>query len=764
MFLHSQPSTRLLVVLALLATAPVVFGQRLTDGDPVPRGVDRLVITEIRNGSDRLWQVTGPFGGDVTVLVVDPRNADHLLAGTSDGLVYQSLNGGQRWRSLRPGTGPGLGMAGHAVTGILFDRTDTARIYVSLKSINALNEGDRGGGLFISGDRGATWRAVDGLKEYPIRGIAQSASHPEVLAVAALDGVYRTRDLGATWEKISHPTNAAMRGYHSIAIDPRAPDTIYVGTSHLPWKTTDDGRTWRLAGSAQTGMLDDSDIFSIQIDEDNPDTLLLSACSGIYRSFDASATWTRFKGIPTESRRTQIIRRHPTRPGTIFAGTTEGLWVSHFYGMADSWRRVTSEHLLVNSVAIHPSRPDRIYLGTEDSGVLISTDGGESWRTANDGLINRQVGAVHADLEERGRIYAGILFDGESSGIYVSADGGLSWKHSVNGLIHRDIYSLYQSPFETGSIYAGTNQGIYRSDDRGRSWRQLRRTPPPPVGPELARPKIVGSKRPRSSSQSSSQRSRRQTPPSRGPSRKNSLPGGATTPPAGPERVDLLSQVFAIQSLTPRHDLLTPPPASARPWLITSTWDGVYLTDDESRGWWRLSILGSNWRRDPQVASIATTHQAPGLILVGTRDGLYISNDNGRTFRHQVLGEHHLAVRAITFDPRTARTIYAGTTGGFFRSFDGGETWEQRGGGMPVHTSAGTIRINELNPDELFLSDDLRNSLYFSKDRGTNWERLEVGLLPSTLFRSITGDPFDAHRLYLGTVSGGVYVLSRPAE
>lgn len=754
MFPLSQPILRLVIVLGLLTATPDVFGQRLTDGDPVSLNVNRSgVITEIRNAPDRLWQVTGPFGGDVTVLVIDPRNADHLLAGTSDGLVYQSLNAGQRWRSLRPGPG----MAGQAVTGILFDRLDSARIYVSLKSINALNEGDRGGGLFLSVDRGGTWRAVDGLRDCPIRGIAQSTSNPAVLAVAALDGVYRTRDRGVTWEKISHPTNWAMRGYHSVAIDPRSPNTIYVGTSHLPWKTIDDGRSWSLAGSAQTGMLDDSDVFSIQIDEDNPDTLLLSACSGIYRSFDASATWTRFKGIPTESRRTQIIRRHPTRPGTIFAGTTEGLWVSNFFGMADSWRRVTSEHLLVNSVAIHPSRPDRIYLGTEDGGVLVSGDGGESWRSANDGLINRQVGAVLADLEERGRIYAGILFDGESSGIYVSADGGLSWKHSVEGLAHRDIYSLYQSPFQTGTIYAGTNQGIYRSDDRGRSWRQLKRTPPPPPTPG---PKQAGSKPVRSADKIG----RRQIATKRKTTRHNSPPHGAATSPAVPERVDLQSQVFAIQSFTPRYDPLAPSPASIRQWLIASTWDGIYLTDDESRGWWRLSILGSSWRRDPQVASIATTHQAPGRILVGTRDGLYISTDNGRTFRHQLLGEEHLAVRTIAFDPRTARTIYTGTTGGFFRSFDGGETWEQRGGGMPIHTSASTIRINELNPDELFLSDDLRSSLYHSKDRGTNWERLDVSLLPSALFRSITGDPFDARRLYLGTVSGGVYVLSRTAE
>jgi photosystem II stability/assembly factor-like uncharacterized protein len=152
------------------------------------------------------------------------------------------------------------------------------------------------------------------------------------------------------------------------------------------------------------------------------------------------------------------------------------------------------------------------------------------------------------------------------------------------------------------------------------------------------------------------------------------------------------------------------------------------------------------------------------LILVGAEDGLYVSEDNGKNFVRQQLGDEHFAVRTITFDPRTSRTIYAGTSGGFFRSFDGGQTWEQRGGGMPLHTRASAIRINELNPDEIFLADESRGCIYHSPDRGENWVRLDLSLLPSAIFRTIAGDPFDSRRLYLGSLSGGVYVMSRLIE
>src|SRR5919205_338378 len=46
------------------------------------------------------WEVTGPFGGDVRSLVIDPQDARRIYFGTIDGQIYTSTDGGESWSRL----------------------------------------------------------------------------------------------------------------------------------------------------------------------------------------------------------------------------------------------------------------------------------------------------------------------------------------------------------------------------------------------------------------------------------------------------------------------------------------------------------------------------------------------------------------------------------------------------------------------------------------------------------------------------------------
>jgi photosystem II stability/assembly factor-like uncharacterized protein len=771
---------KILFISALLFSAG--FGQAVSTGE----AHDSFNTKATSEDRYRVFQMTGPFGGDVSALAIDPRDPDRVMIGTGDGQIFRSTDGGTMWKRIRPG----IRAPGFTITVILFDREKFGVIYVGVKPLVDLTEETAGGGLFLSEDDGESWRALEGMKGRAVRSLVQSSKDANVLVAAARNGIYRTLDRGAGWERITPVNDPELTGFHSVAIDPRDANMIYVGTHHLPWRTTDGGQIWKRAGAKETGMIDDSDIMAIHIDESNPDIVLMSACSGIYRSTDGCAKWTKIQGIPYSSRRTHVIYQHPTRPEVNFAGTTEGLWISTNGGKPDSWRRVTSLRLVINAIAVHPGKPDRVFLGTEDNGVLISNDGGETYEASNTGFINRQVRAVVADRKAPGRVYSGVIFDGANSGFFVSEDGGLTWQQSMDGMGVRDVYSIQQLESNPQTIYAGTNHGLFRSDDQGRNWSFVKKvdpapeeakpaappatetiaTPPAPDAPVSTRPRVVGKRsiKPIVQTKPRANKPRISRSTAKGKGRGKAQPKPAPAPPKPvDDTLDLQSQVFAILPLTPRMEATAEPAATPTPeWLIAWTWDGLFQTQNETRGWKPLRIRAAAEGdlappAQPRINVIATTPRAPGLIFAGTEEGLFASRDNGRSFTLLPLDEEAIRIRSIAFDPRTADTVYVGATNGFFRSLDGGQTWDKRGGGMPMALDVSAIAISLANPDDVYLSDELRNAFYHSKDRGKNWERIDIGQLPSLKLLSLSSDPFDPHKLYAGSFSGGVYVMSR---
>src|SRR5258707_1256364 len=145
--------------------------------------------------------------------------------------------------------------------------------------------------------------------------------NPDVIAAGTADGVYLSKDRGATWKHISPPGDRELRPVVSLAFHPKNADTLYAGTTHLPWKTADGGATWK---SIHTGMIDDSDVFSIQVDALKPERVFASACSGVYGSLDGAGHWKKLE-TPTGAFRTYFVALDPRRTDVVFAGTSSGL-------------------------------------------------------------------------------------------------------------------------------------------------------------------------------------------------------------------------------------------------------------------------------------------------------------------------------------------------------------------------------------------------------------------------------------------------------
>jgi photosystem II stability/assembly factor-like uncharacterized protein len=223
------------------------------------------------------WTPVGPPGGDVRSLAADPRNPERLYLGTADGVVYRSDDAGLRWQRQSPG----FPLRGASIDDILV--TPSGTLLAGYWEIAG-----SGGGVAISEDEGRTFKVLPGIAGQSVRAITLAPKNPDIVVAGTIAGLFRSRDLGRTWTRISPEGHDELRNVESVVIDPTDPNVIYAGTWHLPWKTTDGGATWR---PIQSGMIDDSDVFTVTVDRRDPKILYATACSGIYRSADGAARW-----------------------------------------------------------------------------------------------------------------------------------------------------------------------------------------------------------------------------------------------------------------------------------------------------------------------------------------------------------------------------------------------------------------------------------------------------------------------------------------
>jgi photosystem II stability/assembly factor-like uncharacterized protein len=404
----------------------------------------------------QVWQAMGPAGGDVRALATDSAHPEVLYLGTTDGAIFESRDAGADWEAL--------GLIGEnqnaVVTAILVDPRNSARLYAATWTREAAGEG---GGVFLSGDGGKTWRD-SGLAGHAVRALAQAASDPAVLAAGALDGVFLSRDSGESWQRITPAGDAELRNFDSLAIDPRDPLVIYAGTFHLPWKTADGGAHWT---AIHAGMIDDSDVLSLVTDRENPRRIFASACSGIYRSDNGGAAWEKLEGIPYSARRTPVIRQDAARPAILYAGTTEGLWKTADGGA--SWRRISPRSWVINSLVVLPGNgggESRVLLGTEQHGVLASDDGGASFHASNEGFRHHRIVSLAVDPRDPER--AAAVLANAPDALLITVDGGKSWVPMSAGLDGEAVRQIFSSP--AGWWVALASGGLARFDAQRNSW------------------------------------------------------------------------------------------------------------------------------------------------------------------------------------------------------------------------------------------------------------------------------------------------------
>ena len=209
-------------------------------------------------------------------------------------------------------------------------------------------------------------------------------------------------------------------------------------------------------------------------------SITLGSCGrATWNSGDGGVSWMhqRHWFQPPESPIVRALTPHPTEPHTLFAGAGSGLFRSQDNGRAWEIISSTPHNLNIWSVAVDPTNPDTIFLGTSPANIFRSQDGGHKWQImevpnivtwCETGFI--RVTGIVIDPDDPRHIFAGL----EVNGVRRSLDGGDSWDTVRGPWGPGDIHTMAIAKVNgTTRYYANAPKELYVSEDVGETWEPM---------------------------------------------------------------------------------------------------------------------------------------------------------------------------------------------------------------------------------------------------------------------------------------------------
>jgi photosystem II stability/assembly factor-like uncharacterized protein len=406
-----------------------------------------------------------------TLLAADVRQADAQRAApparTSAPINASAdpLLQGFRWRSIGPAD------QGGRVDDIAVVERDTRIYYVGYAT----------GGLWKTTNGGTTFEPIfDTYRTSHIGAVAVAQSNPDIVWVGTGeannrnsssygDGVYKSTDAGKTF------ADMGLRGtqsIHRIAIHPTNPDIVFVaavGALYGPnqergvYRTTDGGRTW-----SRTLFVDENTgANNIVIVPSNPNVVFASMYerrrtawgyngggpgSGIWKSTDGGATWTRLKGngLPGAMMGRIALDVSRSNPNVVYA---------QIEVLRDEDRVVGQKVSASQRAAV---------VGDNVGGVWRSNDMGATWEfRSNHNVRPGYFSKIRVDPNNPEVVYtAGRRF-------YRSEDGARTFR-VVPGPGHGDHHAIWVNPANSDHLMVGNDGGFDVSYDRARTFEAMR--------------------------------------------------------------------------------------------------------------------------------------------------------------------------------------------------------------------------------------------------------------------------------------------------
>ncbi len=555
---------------------------------------------------------------------IHPKNPDVVYAAVLGDLfkssqergVYKSEDGGKNWKRVL------FANADAGAVDLCMDPNNPRILYASMWRIRrtpySLESGGDGSAIYKSTDGGETWKNISANEGMPkglwgISGISVSpVNSNRVFAMIENDngGLYRSDDAGQTWKKMNEDRNLRQRAwyYTKIYADTKDEDMVYVMNVSYH-RSKDGGKTFQ-AYNAPHG-----DHHDFWIAPEDNQRQAIADDGGAQISFDGGENWSTYENQPTAQ---------------FYRVVTDNHFPYRIYGAQQDNSTIRIAH-----------RTDGFSIGMRD---WEPTAGGESGHIAVDPTNNDIV---------YGGSYDGLLTvrnhaTGEERNINAWPDNPMG--HGAEGAKYRFQWNfpIFFSPHNPKKLYAAS-QHLHVSFNGGESWEL--------VSPDLTRndPSKLG--------------------PSGGPITKDNT------------AVEYYCTIFAVAESPYEKDL-----------IIAGSDDGlIHITRDGGKKWEKLSATGMpEWTMvnsiefDPFVkggAYIATTSYKSG----DAKPYLFKTKDYGKTWTKITDGiDPAHFTRVVRADQKRPGLLYAGTEFGMYISFDDGASWK------PFQLNMPTVPITDL--------------------------------------------------------------------
>jgi photosystem II stability/assembly factor-like uncharacterized protein len=403
--------------------------------------------------------------------------------------LYRSDDAGETWSGTTDDPRPGLGIGGGDLPVVRFDPKNPQIVYST--SVVCWKSTD--GGKTWDG-----WRGAPGGDDY--QNVWINPNNPDIILLGSDQGAIVTVNGGKSWSSWYNQSTAQL--YH-VSADKTFPYRLYSGqqeSGSVGIKSRgDEGeitfRDWQPVAAEEYGYVVadpiDSDIIIggkltrfnrrtgqaqniLPVPVQTEDFRMLRTEPVVFSPLDphllffaGNALWqTRDRGDHWEKISPDLSRPNYELPASIGKYKEDATKQAHRRGV-------------IYTVAPSPLDANRIWCGTDDGLIHLTTDGGKTWTNVTPASVSawQKISLVEAGHFDSNTAYAAVntmRIDDLRPHIFATHDGGKTWTEIANGIPAGQIVNVVrEDPERKGLLFAGAEKGVYVSFDDGATWESL---------------------------------------------------------------------------------------------------------------------------------------------------------------------------------------------------------------------------------------------------------------------------------------------------